>query len=82
MRTADFDDTYRIYSEKGELMVRLLAAISRIADHDNVDLLADAVIYLLDSYNSLIFDYARMGVALLATQMIRSKIQTNLFKGL
>lgn len=36
----------------------------------------------MDSYNSLIFDYARMGVALLATRMIISRRQSNILKGL
>jgi hypothetical protein len=38
-----------------------------------VEIYADAIVYLLDSYNSLIFDYARMGVGLLAVRMILSR---------
>lgn len=36
----------------------------------------------MDSYNSLIFDYARMGVALLGTRMIICRRESNVLKGL
>jgi hypothetical protein len=36
----------------------------------------------MDSYDQLVFDYGRMGVALLATRMIISKKDHNMVKGL
>lgn len=54
-------------------MVNLLECIVKFVEDQDVDIYVDAVIYLLDSYEKLIFDYARMGVALLATRMIISR---------
>lgn len=82
LKTADYDDTYRIYTEQSDLMVNLLTGLTRYIEDCNVSAEADAVIYLMDSYNSLIFDYGRMGVGLLAVRLIICKREENVLKGL
>ena len=82
MKGADFDDTYRIYTQQSDLMVELLSSLSQLVEDNSIQSQVDAIIYLMDSYNSLIFDYARMGVALLGTRMIICRRETNVLKGL
>lgn len=63
-------------------MVYLLVGLTRYVEDYNVEVEADAVVYLMDSYNNLIFDYARMGVALLAVRMVICRREQNVVKGL
>jgi tRNA A37 threonylcarbamoyladenosine dehydratase len=54
-------------------MIFLIQCIVRFVEQENVENYADAVVYLMDCYDNVIFDYARGGVALLATLMLISR---------
>lgn len=79
---ADYDQTYGIFELENDLMVGLMQCIVQFVENENVEVYADAVIYLMDSYDNVIFDYARGGVALLATRMLISRCEPNMCKGL
>lgn len=82
LKSADFDDTFRIYEEFSDIMVYLVPAIQKWVDTKDVDRCADAVLYLMDTYNTPIFDYAKSGVGLLAVLMITSRRENNVVRGM
>lgn len=63
-------------------MVEIINKGSMFVKDEDVSIFGDAILTLCNSYNSVIFDYTRMGIALLATRMIQSKLNANIEKGL
>lgn len=82
MSSADYIETESIYLNHSDLMVLLLSALTPLVEDTNVSSLVGAVISLTDTFENIILDYARTGVALLATRMIVSKIDDNVSKGI
>ena len=72
-RSADYDELHCIYESFSDLMNSLIGLISRnISSKDIVEAATNAVLFLLNSYGDIVFDYANMGVAYLSGIMIVS----------
>ena len=80
--SADWDDTFELYDQFHGLMTLLCVQIEKYWHEEATTKFNQAAIFLLDTYDEAVLDYARAGLANTASFLIQSPIRENYTDGL
>lgn len=82
LSNADWDDTYCIYLNFHGLAIYLCSIIERYYKAGSTNTYSQAILYLIDTYDEAVIDYARTGVAYSAALLVCSEDETSRLEGL